>query len=180
MALVSETERLSLRRLTLDDARLMLAIWNDPAFLRHVGDRGIRTPAQARDAMRDGPLRLYEEYGYGPYRLALNTDDTAIGICGLFRRDGFETPDLGYAILPAYCRQGFAYEAASAVIEYARSTLRIPDLIAIIAPGNQASIRLIEKLGFSFVERRPAPDDGGDVCIYGRQLQQQAGAAWNS
>ena len=80
-----ETERLQLRWLKLDDADLMLAIWNDPAFIRHVGDRGIRTVEEARAGMTKGALQLYEKYGYGPYRVALKDDDAAIGICGLFR-----------------------------------------------------------------------------------------------
>ena len=46
-----ETERLRLRPVTVDDAELMLAIWNDPAFIRNVSDRGIRTIDQAREAI---------------------------------------------------------------------------------------------------------------------------------
>ena len=81
-----DTGRLRLRSLTLEDSELMLAVWNDPAFVRFVGDRGIRTSEEARDAMQKGALHLYEEFGYGPYRVSLLDCDTAIGICGLFRR----------------------------------------------------------------------------------------------
>ncbi len=102
-----QTERLSLRELTLDDAELMLSVWNDPAFIRHVGDRGIRTVDQAHEAMQNGVLKLYEDYGYGPYRVALKDSDIAIGICGLFRRDDLDIPDLGYSTLPNHCGQGF-------------------------------------------------------------------------
>lgn len=62
-AFLIETERLGMRRLTLDDADLMLAIWNDPAFVFHVGDRGIRTIAEARENMSEGALKLYEDVG---------------------------------------------------------------------------------------------------------------------
>lgn len=167
MALVVETDRLALRRLTLDDADLMLAIWNDPAFVRHVGDRGIRTLDEARAAMLSGAMQLYETYGYGPYRVALKQDDTAIGICGLFRRDGLDEPDLGYAMLPEWCGQGYAYEAARAVIDHARAAFGLERLIAIISPGNSASIGLIEKLGLRFERMHRMPDDAEDVCIYG-------------
>ena len=47
-----------MRRLTLDDADLMLAIWNDPVFVFHIGDRGIRTIAEARENMSEGALKL--------------------------------------------------------------------------------------------------------------------------
>ena len=77
-----ETERLTLRWLTLDDAALLLDVWNDPAFIRHVGDRGIRTLEAAQDAMRAGVLQLYETYDYGPFRLGLRTDETVIDYAG--------------------------------------------------------------------------------------------------
>ena len=83
---IAETQRLLLRRLTPDDADLMLAIWNDPAFVQYVGDRGIRTIEQARQAIGDTVLTLYETYDYGPYCMVRKDDAQRIGICGLFRR----------------------------------------------------------------------------------------------
>lgn len=166
-----ETDRLTLRQLTLDDAGLMLAIWNDPAFVRHVGDRGIRTTADARQAMRQGVLRLYEEHGYGPYRVALQETDQPIGICGLFRRDCFEVPDIGYSTLPEFCGNGYAWEAACAVVDNAAAGLGLERLIAIISPGNDASIGLIRKLGFEFERMHRMPDAGEDVAIYGKFLK---------
>jgi RimJ/RimL family protein N-acetyltransferase len=165
-----ETERLTLRWLTLDDAALLLDVWNDPAFIRHVGDRGIRTLEAAQDAMRAGVLQLYETYDYGPFRLGLRTDDTAIGICGLFRRDGLDEPDLGYSTLPDYCGRGFAFEAAQTVIDYAGSGLGLERLIAIISPDNAASIGLIRKLGFEFERMHTLPGADKEVGIYGKSL----------
>lgn len=169
-----ETERLSLRRLTLDDAGLMLAIWNDPAFVRYVGDRGIRTIDAAREAMQKGAFHLYEEYGYGPYHVALKEGDQAIGLCGLFRRDGLDEPDIGYAVLPEHCGKGYAYEASSAVIDHARDDLRLSRLIAIISPKNDASIGLIRKLGLGFERMHNMPDDDQEVCIYGMALNDRS------
>lgn len=165
-----ETSRLTLHEMTLGDAGLMLAIWNDPAFVRYVGDRGIRTPEAAEEAMRQGILRLYEDYGYGPYRVALKDSGDAIGICGLFRRDGLDDPDIGYATLPEYCGKGYAFEAGRAVIEHATTGLRLERLIAIISPENAASISLIGKLGFEFERMHRMPNDDDDVCIYGKSL----------
>jgi len=164
-----ETERLSLRRVTRDDAGFMLAIWNDPAFIQHVGDRGIRTVDEALDAMQKGAFELYEKYGYGPYRVALKDCDTAVGLCGLFRREGLDEPDIGYAVLPDHCGKGYAYEASFAVIEYARNKLGLERLIAIISPGNEASIGLIRKLGLRFERMHQMPDDD-EVCVYGTAL----------
>jgi RimJ/RimL family protein N-acetyltransferase len=148
----------------------MLAIWNDPAFLHHVGDRGIRTIADAQEAMQNGALHLYEKYGYGPFRVSLKGDDTPVGICGLFRREGLDEPDIGYSTLPEHCEQGYAHEAAVAVIDHSRDELALQRLIAIISPANDASIGLIRKLGFEFERMHTMPGDDSEVCIYGKSL----------
>jgi RimJ/RimL family protein N-acetyltransferase len=170
-----QTERLNLRKLTLEDADLMLAVWNDPAFVRHVGDRGIRTLEEARQAMTEGPLMLYENYGYGPYRVALKDDNTAIGICGIFRREGLSDPDIGFALLPEYCGKGYAFEAARAVIDYARDVLELATLTAIVSPANTASVGLIGKLGLAFERMYTWPDDDEEVAIYSMQLIDSKG-----
>jgi RimJ/RimL family protein N-acetyltransferase len=171
MAFQLETERLSMRWLTLVDADLMLSVWNDPAFVRHVGDRGIRTVEQAHDTLSQGAFELYRNYGYGPYRVALTSSDTEIGTCGLFRRVGFDDPDIGYSILPEYCGQGYAFEAANAILEYARSELRLKRLTAFISPGNAASIGLAEKLGLQFESSTRLVGEDEDVSLYSMTMQ---------
>ncbi len=101
-----ETDRLVLDRVTEQDAGLMLAIWNDPDFIRHVGDRGIRNEEQALAAIREKVLTHYEAHGYGPCRVSLRGDGTAIGVCGLFKRENLDLPDIGYALLPAFRGRG--------------------------------------------------------------------------
>ena len=165
------TPRLSMRRITLADAPLMLAVWNDPAFIEHVGDRGIRSIEQAHEALRQGAFKLYEQYGYGPYRVALAEGDAEIGICGLFRREGFDEPDIGYSILPDYCGRGYAFEAASAVLKYARSTLGLTRVTAFISPRNAASIGLAEKLGLRYERMARLPAEDKDVSLYGVTLK---------
>lgn len=160
-----------MRWLTPADADLMLAVWNDPAFIQHVGDRGIRTVDQANETLSEGAFKLYEDYGYGPYRVALTSDDTEIGTCGLFRREGFEDPDIGYSILPAYCGRGYAFEAASAVLGYARSDLRLPRITAFISPGNAASIGLAEKLGLRFERSVRLSGEDSDLSLYSMEMQ---------
>lgn len=165
-----DTARLALRRITLDDADLMLEIWNDPAFVRYVGDRGIRTPDQARMAIHDGALRLYSDFGFGPYCMVLKADGARIGICGLFQRDNLEHPDIGFAVLPEYCGGGYAGEAAKSVVAYARDDLDIPVLTAIVSPENTASIGLIEKLGFRYDRGITMPDEHEEISLYSMRL----------
>ena len=167
-----ETKRLFLRRVDLRDAGLMLAIWNDPAFVRHVGDRGVRTEAEARTELEGGALRLYREFGYGPFKLVRKVDATAIGICGLFKRDNLDDPDIGFAVLPDYCGHGYAGEAAFAVLSHARDDLGIDRLTAIVSPGNEPSIGLIEKLGLTYSGMITMPGDDEAIRLYEMNLQE--------
>ena len=163
-----ETERLRLRPVTVDDTELMLAIWNDPAFIRNVSDRGIRTVEQARDAIESGAQKLFEDYGYGPYCMSLKSDGSMIGICGLFKRDNLEDPDIGFGVLPDYCGKGYAGEAAAAVVNFARNELDITILTAIVSPTNAPSIGLIKKLGLTFDQMITMPGDDDAICLYSK------------
>lgn len=167
------TERLRLRRITVDDADLMLAVWNDPAFLRNVGDRGVRTEEQARKGIEAGALQLYAKYGYGPYAIEMRSGRERIGICGLFKRDNLDDPDIGFALLPEFCRQGYAEEAAQAVVDHARDDLAIGTLTAIVSPDNAASIRLIERLGLHFRRMITMPGDEQAICLYSMALGKE-------
>jgi RimJ/RimL family protein N-acetyltransferase len=163
-----ETERLRLRPVTVDDADLMLAIWNDPAFIHNVSDRGIRTVEQAREAIEGGAQKLFEDYGYGPYCMSLKSDGSMIGICGLFKRDNLEDPDIGFGVLPDFCGKGYAGEAAAAVVNFARNELGIAVLKAIVSPTNAPSIGLIKKLGLTFDQMITMPGDDDAICLYSK------------
>ena len=163
---ILETERLQLRWMTLDDAPMMFAVWNDPAFLRFVGDRGIRSLEEAEASMRDGPVHLYAEYGYGPFRVSRRDDGADMGVCGLYRRDGLDEPDIGFAFLPEFRGQGYGYEASVAVLDHARDELKLPRVTAIVSPSNDASIALLEKLGMRYDKMMRLPGDDEDVSLY--------------
>ncbi|MEO1246961.1 MAG: GNAT family N-acetyltransferase [Pseudomonadota bacterium] len=161
-----ETPRLELLKVCEEDAPLLLAVWNDPSFIEHVSDRGIRTLEQAHKAIVQGPLKTYREYGYGPYKMLRKSDGEALGICGLFKRDYLEDPDLGYAVLPGYRGAGYASEAARQVLVIAAIAFDLPRVKALISPDNAASIQLIEKIGFKFL-RRCKTDENEDALLYG-------------
>lgn len=155
-----------MRWLTEKDAPLMLAIWNDPAFIRHVGDRGVRDIEQARQAMRDGIFKVYRDQCMGPYGLFLHGSDEAMGICGLFKRENLEYPDIGYALLPEYGGKGYALEAAQAVCDHARGHMGLQSLLAIVSPDHVRSIHLLEKLGMSAGKRFCMPGEDDEVVLY--------------
>lgn len=170
-AALIQTERLQLRWITLDDSDLMLAVWNDPDFIRYVGDRGIRTLDEAREVVREKVLKHFDEHGYGPYRVSSLETDEAMGICGLFKRENLEHPDIGYGFLPGFCGQGFAIEAAQTVLAQARDKMGLPNLSAIVSPENVRSTRLLEKLGMKVESSIRMPGEDEDLLLYGIDLR---------
>lgn len=144
------TERLRLRRLTLADAPFIVRVLNEPSFIHYIGDRGVRTVADAEKYLRLGPLASYERHGFGLYLVELLASAEPIGICGLLKRDELDDVDVGFSLQPAYWSRGYAFEAASAVIAYARETLGLQRLVAITSMHNERSGRLLGRLGFAF------------------------------
>ncbi|MCY9592280.1 N-acetyltransferase [Paenibacillus chitinolyticus] len=145
---ILETDRLILRLQTTDNAAFILELLNDPSWLRFIGDRRVRTLDDARAYILNGPVRMYEQFGFCLYLVERKEDQAPIGICGLIKRESLEDVDIGFAFLPKYWSKGYAYEAASAVMSYGKDTLGLTRIVAITAQENQASERLLEKLGF--------------------------------
>lgn len=153
---VLDTERLALRWLEPADAAFILELTNDPDWLRHIGDRGIRSLADATRYIAEGPRAMCERLGFGLYCVVLRQTGTAIGLCGLIKRDWLDDVDIGFAFLPAFRGCGYALEAAAATLRYAQDALGLHSIAAIVSPANADSIRLLEKLGLKF-ERMVAP-----------------------
>lgn len=169
MSIVLTTERMHLRRLDSGDAAFMLALLNDPGFLRFVGDRQVRSEAQAVEYLQRGILRSYAEHGFGMYLCERREDGAAMGICGLVKRDSLPDFDLGYALLAPFAGHGYALEAAAAIVRQA-SQLQLPRILAIVQPDNARSIRLLEKLGFAERDLQPASEDDCELWVYSRRL----------
>lgn len=147
---VLETERLKLHEFTANDAEFVLRLVNDPAFLRYIGDRGVRTPDDARRYIAEGPVAGHARDGHGLMRVVRKSDGAGIGMCGVLKRDTLPDPDLGFSFLPEYWSQGYALEAARAVLDHAREVLGLRRILAITTRDNEPSIRLLGKLGFRF------------------------------
>ena len=147
---VLETERLILRHLDVSDARFVVALLNEPAFLQYIGDRQVRSEEDAVGYILQGPCASYRQHGFGLDLVQLKSDGTRIGMCGLIQRDYLPDPDIGYAFLQQFWSHGYAVEAAAGVIQHAKLVLGLPRLLAITAAENVGSIRVLEKVGLSF------------------------------
>jgi len=166
MTEVLETERLTLRHATTADDRFIFELVNDPAFIRNIGDRGVRTLADAERYVLDGPIASYEKFGFGMYVVEVRESGTPIGLCGFVKRDWLPDVDIGFAFLPQYRSQGYARESASAVRRYGHEVLGLTRIVAIVSPKNTDSIRLLEKIGLRFEGMvRPVNEDA-DIKLF--------------
>lgn len=163
---VLETERLALRRLEPGDAEFILELLNDPSFLRFIGDKGVRNLDDARRYIANGPVASYERFGFGLYLTALKEGGVPIGICGLLKRDSLDDVDVGFAFLPRYWSKGYALEAASAVMAYGRESLGLKRIVAVVSPGNDASIRLLLKLGLKLERMVRLEGEGPELQLF--------------
>ena len=144
------TERLILREFTVEDAEFILALLNEPSFLRYIGDKKVRELEDARQYILNGPVASYERNAFGLYLVELRESHTPMGMCGLIQREELPDPDIGFAFLPEFWNKGFAFEAATAVLQDARERRRLERILAITSLDNEASIGLLQRLGFTF------------------------------
>ncbi len=168
--MILETDRLCLRNVAISDAEFIRDLVNDPDWLDHIGDRGVRTPEDAREFIKHGPMTSYRMHGHGLWLTELKNDHTPIGLCGLLKREHLDTPDLGYALLPAYRKQGYALEACRAALGYATDTLGLSRVLAIVSPDNRRSVRLLQRLGFSFEHSLKLGADEKMAQLYNKTL----------
>lgn len=168
---VLETDRLNLRRLSTEDAEFILELLNDPAFLRFIGDKGVRTLEDARNYILNGPMEMYARLGFGLYLTELKESSIPIGICGLIKRDTLEDVDIGFAFLPQFCSKGYGYEAAAAVMAYGTDVLGLRRIVAITSRDNVTSGRLLEKLGLQFERMIRLSKDAEEIRLFGKTVQ---------
>ncbi len=165
-----ETERLSLQHLNAGDAEFLIELLNDPSFIRNIGDRGVRTMQDAHAYVQNGPAASYAKNGFGLDLVILKDTGEPIGLCGLIKRPTLDDVDIGYAFLPRYWSKGYAVEAASAVKQYAQNVIGLKRIVAIVDPLNLGSIRVLEKIGFTFEKMVKLSADDIELKLFACQF----------
>ena len=166
-----ETDRLRLRRLSIDDAEFILRLLNEPSFMQNIGDRGVRTIEDARAYILKGPVDSYEKFGFGLLLVEQKESGLPIGMCGLLKRDVLDHVDIGYALLPEFWSQGYALESASAVMSHAREKLGAKRVLAVVNADNQRSIRLLEKMGFHYERMIRLAEDEPEIKLFSTAVE---------
>ncbi|MFN0189458.1 MAG: GNAT family N-acetyltransferase [Bacteroidia bacterium] len=151
--IITSTDRLHIRELSVHDAPFIFRLVNSPSWLKYIGDRNVKTEEDAKKYLKNGPLKSYDDNGFGLYWVGLRDSNIPIGMCGVIKRADFESPDIGFAFLPEYEGKGYGYESASAVLDYCKTEFHLKRILGITLEANSASVRLLEKLGLSFEKK---------------------------
>lgn len=148
---VLETERLTLRPLTLDDLDEMATLLGDAEALVLWGGALDRDGAQA---WIERNLARYASHGFGRCAVIWRETGELVGDCGPVPTvvEGVDEIELGWVTRRSFWGKGVATEAGAAWRDHAFGTLGLERIVSMISAENAASRRVAEKLGFA-VER---------------------------
>jgi RimJ/RimL family protein N-acetyltransferase len=163
--------RLMLRQLEAGDAPFLLALMNDTDYHANIGDRGLRSVADAGAYICRVVADSYRQHGYGMYLVLRRSDGCPVGIAGLVNRPTLEDVDIGFAVARDHRGEGYASEAGAVVVRHAARDLGLRRLVGIVSPGNEASIRVLQKLGLRFEARVRLTPDEAPLRLYARDLR---------
>lgn len=141
------TDRLELALVTPAEAQFIFQLVNMPAWIAYIGDRNVRNLTDAGtyiSKIMDNPAISY-------YIVKLKDTGLSIGTVSFIKRDYLGHFDIGFAFLEAYGRKGYAYEAASAVLQAALKNPSHHTVLATVDPRNLSSIQLLQKLGLQAI-----------------------------
>ncbi|PNW28137.1 GNAT family N-acetyltransferase [Formosa algae] len=170
---ISSTARLHLSELNTNDAPFIIELLNTPNWLKFIGDRNIHSIKDAEDYITNHHIKNYRENGFGFYKLQLKSDPLkTIGCCGLIKRPELDGVDIGFAFLPEYEGKGFGFESASEILKLAKTKFNLNEIIAIVAPDNPNSIKLLEKLGLTYQKKITPFADGKELLLLSKILNK--------
>jgi RimJ/RimL family protein N-acetyltransferase len=141
-----ETQRLYISPLTTADATFIRELVNSPGWIEFIGNRNINSATEANaytQKILDNPKLRY-------WIVRLKSENTPIGVITFIKRDYLDHPDIGFAFLPTFAKKGYAYEAAGVILDHLLPIHTSSHILATTLPKNSNSIRLLEKLGFTY------------------------------
>lgn len=158
---ILQTERTDLDLITIEDAPFFVELVNSPDWLRYIGANDVHDVSSARAYLERAFLSSYAQHGFGYYAVRLHSGPL-IGICGFLQKPYLKHPDFGFALLPAYYRQGYGFEVAAATLSYGMQAFSLSVVDAVAHRSNTSSIRLLAKLSFAEIGEVEVPKSRPD------------------
>ena len=174
MTTILETERLTLRTWTLDDAEDGFRIWSDPEVMRYIGKGQPNADVEETRGWLNRMIAHQQKHGFCFWAVVDKESNQLIGSCGLaYQLDGGPPIEFGYTLARAYWGRGLATEAASASLSYVFKNLPVTEIAASVDSRNVASRRVLEKIGFRY-QRTEQTGDGVDLWYTARPLKRES------
>lgn len=164
------TRRLLIEPLSLSDNHFILELVNTDEWIKFIGNRNITSSADATAYIQ----KIIDNRSIVYWVVKLNDGHTKIGIVTFIKRDYLEHHDIGFAFLPKYFNQGYAYEATATVLNKVTNIYKLSTILATTVPDNIGSIKLLEKLGLNYKEEIEI--EGGKLHVYGAFYGSASGA----
>jgi len=161
-----ETERLIIRPMSLEDADLILELYNMPNFIKFIGDRNIRNLEDAENYIQSKFLPQFEKLGFGNYLIVLKEGNQKIGGVGIFEREGLDIVDIGFSVLEKFEGKGYMFEAAQKVKSIGMNDFGLKKVSTITTKDNISSQKLIERLGLRFQKYVTLPNEVEELMYY--------------
>lgn len=146
---ILDTERCSVREITPADVDRLYEIYADPQITKYM--ENLYENREDEIAYTEEYIRChYGFYDFGMWIVEDRETGLVIGRAGFDMRQGYEDPELGFMICTEYQNKGYATEVCRALLSYGKEKLGFEQIGSFTDPSNQASVRLLLKLGFIF------------------------------
>ena len=149
---IAKTPRCLIREITLNDVDALYELYGEDAEAFRYTEGLFADPDREKAYTRDYIEQQYRFYEYGIWIVTDRETGEIIGRAGIDNRQGYEDPELGYVFALSYRHKGYAFEVCSAILTYAANILQIGRLNAFTIRENTDSVKLLKRLGFSFVQ----------------------------
>ena len=164
--IIIETERLTLRKVTLDDMAELFKMESTPEVNKYTGEQVSPSIEDLEAKIKESILKEYKEVGFGRLAVIEKSSGSFIGCAGLKYLPEFDQVDLGYRFMPQYWDKGYGTESSRALLQQGFSELELDRIIAVAMLENKASTKIIEKVGMSFDKFAPYDEGGPDAVWY--------------
>lgn len=158
-----ETERLSIKKLTLEDLPWLIELRLPDAVNRFMGGREMQN-AKAITERMPFYLECHEKYGFGFSTMTLKSNGEKIGTSGLQPLGDTGEIEVGYNLAEKYWGQGFGFECAMGWLKYGFETAGLERIVAVAHPDNIGSWRIMEKCGMKYQQNQV--HYGMDCVVY--------------